>query len=47
MNANTQDILNKTLSSDAGIGALALRVPVGVVLASHGADIFRWWSSLG
>jgi len=38
MNVNTQNILNKTLSSDAGIGALALRVPVGVVLASHGAQ---------
>jgi hypothetical protein len=47
MNANTQNILNKTLSSDAGIGALALRIPVGEVLASYSANILGWWSGLG
>ncbi len=48
MNANTQNILNKTLSSDAGIGALALRIPVGVVLASHGAQkLFGWFGGYG
>ena len=47
MNPNTQYILNKTLSSDAGIGALALRIPVAVVLASRGAGIHGWWRGLG
>ena len=47
MTTNTQDILNKTLSSDAGIGALALRIPVAVVLASRGAGINVRWRDFG
>ena len=34
---NTQAI-NKVLNSNAGYGALALRVPVGIILAAHGAQ---------
>ena len=44
---NTQ-LINKALSSDAGIAALALRIPVGIVLAAHGAQkLFAWFGGYG
>ncbi len=48
MNTDTRNFLNKSLSSDAGIGALVLRIPVGVVLAGHGAQkLFGWFGGYG
>lgn len=36
------------LKSDAGLAALVLRVPVGVVLAAHGAQkLFGWFGGYG
>ena len=36
------------LSSNAGFGALALRVPVGIILAAHGAQkLFGWFGGYG
>ena len=40
--------LHKVLKSDAGIAALALRVPVGIILAAHGAQkLFGWFGGYG
>ena len=40
--------LHKLLKSDAGIAALALRVPVGIILAAHGAQkLFGWFGGYG
>lgn len=44
---NKQTIQN-ILKSDAGLAALALRVPVGIILAAHGAQkLFGWFSGYG
>lgn len=44
---NKQTLL-KVLKSDAGLAALALRVPVGVILAAHGAQkLFGWFGGYG
>ncbi len=40
--------LTSILSSRAGFGAVALRVPVGIVLAAHGAQkLFGWFGGYG
>lgn len=40
--------LHKLLKSDAGVAALALRVPVGIILAAHGAQkLFGWFGGYG
>ncbi|RTE85836.1 MULTISPECIES: DoxX family protein [Gammaproteobacteria] len=40
--------IKKLLSTDAGWGALALRVPVGIILAAHGAQkLFGWFGGYG
>jgi len=41
-------IVKKLLQSDAGLAALVLRVPVGLVLAAHGAQkLFAWFGGYG
>ncbi len=45
MNKHT---LHTLLKSNAGFAALALRVPVGVILAAHGAQkLFGWFGGYG
>lgn len=40
--------LNKILLSNAGVAALILRVPVGLILAAHGAQkLFGWFGGHG
>lgn len=44
---NKQTIHN-ILKSDAGLAALALRVPVGIILAAHGAQkLYGWFGGYG
>lgn len=44
---NKQTIHN-ILKSDAGLAAFALRVPVGIILAAHGAQkLFGWFGGYG
>lgn len=41
-------MINKILSSKAGLSALVLRVPLGLVLAAHGAQkLFGWFGGYG
>lgn len=43
-----KQMLNTLLKSDAGLAALALRVPVGIILAAHGAQkLFGWFGGYG
>ncbi|MBH0043707.1 DoxX family protein [Pseudoalteromonas sp. SWXJZ10B] len=41
-------LLNTLLSSKAGVATLILRVPVGLILAAHGAQkLFAWFGGYG
>ena len=43
-----KQVLNTLLDSKAGVAALVLRVPVGIVLAAHGAQkLFGWFGGYG
>ena len=45
MNAN---MIKTLIDSNAGYAALALRIPVGIVLAAHGAQkLFGWFGGYG
>jgi putative oxidoreductase len=47
MNTNNT-FFHRLLSSDAGWGALALRVPVGIIFAVHGSQkLFGWFGGYG
>jgi putative oxidoreductase len=40
--------LNKVLTSNAGAAATVLRIPVGIILAAHGAQkLFGWFGGYG
>ena len=46
--SSTMSKLNYLLKSDAGYEALLLRVPVGLILAAHGAQkLFAWFGGYG
>ena len=41
-------VVTKLVSSNAGVAALVLRVPVGLTLAAHGAQkLFAWFGGYG
>jgi putative oxidoreductase len=41
-------LLNRLVSTDAGLAPLAVRVPVGIIFAAHGAQkLFGWFGGYG
>ncbi|EED34378.1 DoxX family protein [Luminiphilus syltensis NOR5-1B] len=44
----TNTFTQRLLTSESGIGPLALRVPVGIILSAHGAQkLFGWFGGYG
>jgi putative oxidoreductase len=42
------NLINKTLASGAGLEAVVLRVPIGLILAAHGSQkLFAWFGGYG
>ena len=41
-------LINRLVATNAGLAPLALRVPVGIILAAHGAQkLFGWFGGYG
>jgi putative oxidoreductase len=48
VNIMSKLLIKNVLTSQAGFGALALRVPVGIIFAAHGAQkLFGWFGGYG
>ncbi|HJV24509.1 MAG TPA: DoxX family protein [Aromatoleum sp.] len=44
----SQKLIQRILSTDAGLAALALRIPVGIIFIAHGAQkLFGWFGGYG
>lgn len=44
----SNSFIDRVLATDNGAGALALRIPVGIVFAAHGAQkLFGWFGGYG
>lgn len=47
-NLKVNTMINKILNSQAGLAGLTLRVPLGLILAAHGAQkLFSWFGGYG
>lgn len=48
VNMMNNTLIKNVLTTEAGFGALALRVPVGIIFAAHGAQkLFGWFGGYG